>query len=250
MEEGTPLAGSCSCGRNHYVIYAPLNPLRSLQLLFDERAEHGEPLCQFSFAAKTNPCFIGRALSLRVPISRIQSTTHAFYDDETHSAIRRVFTPGHLPYTKRHFCGFCGTQLSHWSEQPPEEADFIFVNLGSLKNESIEKLEDAGILSEANTDKDGKPATTEDRSHGAVAQARSHGREVRGNPWFEEMIEGSELGRIKRRRGGESSADGKTRVEWEVVEFEGEEGDSGGTGAPKRKLGSLNDEDVEMKTSL
>lgn len=189
----------------------------------------------------------GRALSLRVPITRIQSTTHAFYEDETHSAIRRVFTPQHLPHTKRHFCGFCGTQFSHWSEQPPEEAEFIFVNLGSLKNESMEKLEDAGILSEASTEQGERMAATGDKSHEAVTTVKGRKREVRGNPWFEEVIEGSELGRIKRRRGGDSTADGKTTVEWEVVEFEGEEGDGGGTGSSKRKLESLNSEDVDMK---
>lgn len=195
---------------------------------------------------ETDCSSVDRALSLRVPITRIQSTTHAFYDDETHSAIRRVFTPQHSPHTKRHFCGFCGTQLSHWSEQPPEEAEFIFVNLGSLKNESMEKLEEAGILSQASAEQEGHHATTEKNRHEAVSTFRDQGREVRGNPWFEEVIEGSELGRLKRRRGGGSTADGKTMVEWEVVEFEGDEGDGAVTGAPKRKLGSLNEEDMDM----
>lgn len=53
MEEGTPLTGSCSCGRNHYIIYAP-HPRQSLQLLFDERAEPSKPFGQRVFAAQTN----------------------------------------------------------------------------------------------------------------------------------------------------------------------------------------------------
>ena len=149
---------------------------------------------------------------------------------------------------KRHFCGFCGTQLSHWSEEPPEEAEFIFVNLASLKNESVEKLEEAGILSEASNEEGQELVGTRGGSRQVDVPAQAQAREVRGNPWFEEIIEGSELGRVKRRRGGESSADGKTTVEWEVVEFDSEQGDGGGNGPSKRKIGSLNDDDVEMKT--
>lgn len=73
----------------------------------------------------------------------------------------------------------------------------------------------------------------------------SEGREVRGAPWFEEMVEGSALGRIRRRRGGETSQDGRTRVEWEVVEFDGSEDDGSGSGgvggAVKRKIGDVGD---------
>ena len=62
------------------------------------------------------------------------------------------------------------------------------------------------------------------------------GGEVKGAPWFEDMIKGSPLGRIRRRAGGQSSADGKTRIEWEIVEVEDvDEGDHiQGTG--KRKF--------------
>ena len=110
----------------------------------------------------------------------------------------------------------------------------------------MEKLEDAGILSAIENENANPVAGEESRQIVAPDQ----GREFRGNPWFEDVIEGSELGRIRRRRGGESSADGKTQVEWEVMEFDGEQGDGGGTGAPKRKLGSLeNENDVEMKSS-
>lgn len=66
----------------------------------------------------------------------------------------------------------------------------------------------------------------------------STGRELTGVPWFEEMVEGSALGRIKRRRGGGTSQDGRIRVEWEVVEFDGgeDDGGSGAAGVAKRKL--------------
>ena len=190
----------------------------------------------------------GRALSLRIPLTRLHSTTFAYFPDETHSAIRRVFTPSNAPQTKRNFCGFCGTPLSYWSEESPEEAEWICVNLSSLKNESVERLEDAGFLSEVPRDKEEKPQNTsnESRQVGMTDQ----GREIRGTPWFEEMIEGSELGRIKRRRGEESSADGKTTVEWEITEFESGEGDGATTGTGKRKLESLGfGDDTEMKSA-
>ena len=193
---------------------------------------------------------LGRALSLRVPLTRLISTTYAYYPDETHGAIRRVFTPNHAPQTKRHFCGFCGTPLSYWSEESPEEAEWICVNLSSLKSDSLEWLEDTGFLSDAGKDHEEKPeAVGEEPRDSREVAASGHGREVRGTPWFEEMIEGSELGRIKRMRGGESSADGKTTVEWEITEFESNEGDGGTTGTGKRKHGSLGDgNDVEMKS--
>ena len=58
---------------------------------------------------------IWKALSLRVPLSQIHSTTYAFFPDEPPSTIKRVFTPHHAPYTKQHFCGLCGTHITHVS---------------------------------------------------------------------------------------------------------------------------------------
>lgn len=187
-----------------------------------------------------------QALSLRVPLTTIRSSTHAFYPDETHSLIRRVFIPPHAPQTKRHFCGFCGTPLTHWSEESPEEADYVRVNMGSLKSESVERLEEAGVLSSAAGDENQMPKAVAKEHQESGMIEKKHGREVRGNPWFEEVIDGSALGRIKRRRGGGSSADGKTTVEWEVTEIGGDDEEVTNTG--KRKLGSLgNEDDVEMR---
>ena len=45
----------------------------------------------------------------------------------------------------------------------------------------------------------------------------------RGVPYFEEMVENSKLGRIKRQKGGHTSRDGRTTVQWEVVEIGGDE---------------------------
>ncbi|KAF6234983.1 hypothetical protein HO173_006913 [Letharia columbiana] len=227
MDERTPLSGACSCGRNHYFIQVPSNSLENLQVLYDDRAEH--------------------TLSLRVPLAQIHSTTYAFFPDEAPSTIRRVFTPHHAPRSKRHFCGLCGTSISHWSEETPEEAEWIYMNIGSLRRDSMERLEDAGLL---------RGLGSEDNEMAQMAAGGSRqvanlgqGREVRGTPWFEEMIQGSELGRIKRRRGRETSSDGRTKVEWEISEFGSGDGDVPVASTSKRKLGSVDHrDDVEMRS--
>lgn len=176
----------------------------------------------------------------------MHSTTYALYPDETHNTIRRVFTPYHAPHTKRHFCGFCGTALSSWSEKTPEEAQWIVVNMSSLRHESLERLQNAGYLT--------APEEEEDNREGVLAreepsQSLEFGREVRGSPWFEEMVEGSELGRIRRRRGGQTSIDGRTKYEWEVVDIGGEEAENTTTGTAKRKLGVMGmEDDVDMRS--
>ena len=242
MDERTPLSGACSCGRNHYFIQVPSN-LEDIQVLYDDRAEHS----MFPSIGFAHCTYKRKALSLRVPLVQIHSTTYAFFEDEAPSTIRRVFTPPHAPHTKRHFCGLCGTSISHWSEENPEEAEWIYLNIGSLKRDSRERLEEAGLLQGLGSgDKEvEKTATGSSKQVANVGQ----GREVRGTPWFEEMIQGSELGRIKRRRGGETSSDGRTKIEWEISEFESNEGDAAAAGSGKRKLGSLDPgDDVEMRS--
>lgn len=76
-----------------------------------------------------------------------------------------------------------------------------------------------------------------------------HGREIRGTPWFEEMIEGSELGRMRRRRRGRTGADGKTKVELEVMEFGGDDGEGGLIVGEKRKLDRVGEgDDLVMRS--
>lgn len=133
--------------------------------------------------------------------------------------------------------------MTHWSEEREADANWVYVNFGSLKSESVEKLVDEGLLD-----------TADDNEESTVTEGKaldpttiSEGREVSGAPWYEELIEGSELGRLKRKRGGQSSADGRSKVEWEVVEFTSEPGDIG-TNPGKRKLDQVGKEgDVEMR---
>lgn len=182
---------------------------------------------------------------LRVPLNWYHSTTFSLYPDETHAAIHRAFTPLHAPHTKRYFCGFCGTPLTYWSEQPREESEFLSVTLGSLLGEDLRELGELGLLPQ------GALAGDEQGSISRELTRNEEGTETLGLPWFQDMIEGSQLGRIGRtRRGGGVSADGRTKVEWEIVEFGNEEnGSSGGIGTAKRKIGGVvggEGRDVEM----
>ena len=118
--------------------------------------------------------------------------------------------------------------------------------MGSLQSESVEKLGEAGLLP-GNQEKE--EGVEEGRSGGISG---SQGRELTGAPWFEEIIKGSELGRMRRSRGGEISGDGRSRVEWEIVEFGGED-DKGslesGLATAKRKIGQIVDGgDVDMRS--
>ena len=167
-------------------------------------------------------------------MAHLRTTTYAFSPDEPHHSIRRVFSPFHAPHTKRHFCGYCGTPLSSWNESTHREADWIRVNVGSLRNESVHRLKQS--LEDLKS-----PERGPEFSQGALqTPSNSSDRQVMGNPWFEEIVEGSELGRIRRRRGGQTSADGRSKVEWEVVEVGEDEEESLPT-STKRKLNAMHD---------
>jgi hypothetical protein len=168
--------------------------------------------------------------------------------------IRRTFTPRHAPYSKRVFCGFCGTHLSYWSEQPPEEAEFLNVTVGSLRD--VQALQELDLLPEdinteslstdnSATDGTQEVATPASEMNAPLSRETTEGRSGNVN-WFEEMIHGSRLGRAqKTRRGVGVSADGSTTVEWEVSEWT--EGDSTANTPSKRKIEQVSGEDVSMK---
>lgn len=78
-------------------------------------------------------------------------------------------------------------------------------------------------------------------------------RQSYGVPWFDSMVEGTRLGRMRRTHGIQRSpGGGDVTIEWEIVEFadDGADGDddvnmSGGTGGPstpsKRKMQDRDD---------
>lgn len=195
----------------------------------------------------------------------MSSTTVAQFPDESHSTIRRVFTPSQEPHCKRFFCGYCGTHLSYWTEEPPNEAEYLSITLGSLLSDDIRALQELDLLPEdvephtvgnitSSTDAPSTDTSVAPRS--SSQQVPSPRRTTRSGrlgdlDWFEELIDGSKLGRTQRtRRGGGVSADGTTQVQWEVSEYvEGEDDTSSNGGAgSKRKHGDVgHDDDVAMK---
>lgn len=151
----------------------------------------------------------------------------------------------------RHFCGFCGTPLSYWSEH---DADFIQLSLGSLVPRDLADLEELGFLPASSSGSEGEeeggggeqPRRTQPRHERGQGQEGLGGQEevvvmgrVGAVPWFDGLVEGSRLGRVCREAAG--VGEGRVRVEWEVVEWtEEEEGDGGGGASPrKRKLGEV-----------
>ncbi|EAW07268.1 uncharacterized protein ACLA_019730 [Aspergillus clavatus NRRL 1] len=256
MSTHEPLHGSCLCGRNQYSIDIPEDVTDHANVYFDSsrdyRRSYGSPLTAW----------------LRVPLSWYRSHTHSYFPDETHATIRRVFTPNYAPHTQRIFCGYCGTPLTYWSEIPRGEANFMSVAIGSLLSEDQRLLEDLNLLpefpdeeaeeeAEKTASASQAPATTSNSSTVVVpsvapgsAVSRTYRRGTTGGiPWFEEMIEGSRLGRLmKTRRGLGASEDKSTTIEWEVTEWgdeiSGEETQAGLTdarAAVKRKRGHLVD---------
>ena len=174
-------------------------------------------------------------------------------------SIRRIFTPEHLPHCKRVFCGFCGTHLSYWTEEPASEAEFLSVTLGSLLGDDIRALQELDLLPEdiepeAIVGTDGtndpktvaRPSQPETSEQGVSRTSQRQGR-LGDLDWFEQMIDGSRLGRTQRTtRGLGVSADGNRTVQWEVSEYT--EGDSDTpSSSTKRKIGDVTGDDVAMR---
>lgn len=153
--------------------------------------------------------------------------------------IRRVYTHPSQDYSKRHFCGFCGTPLSYWSEEPRSEAEFINLTLGSLLREDIRDLEDIGLIPQ---DGDEDAPSGSETAPAATPTTRTALQQSFGVPWFDGLIEGSRLGNMRRSYGTRRSRDGQTSIEWDIVEFsengggETGEGDAALTHLGKRKL--------------
>lgn len=119
------------------------------------------------------------------------------------------------------------------------------VTLGSLKGDSIDRLDELDLLPEDSDLQDVTDAvagsqfsTTTGHNGNAMAQSPSNDGIIRtsrsgrtGNvSWFEDMIRGSRLGvHSTKRRGYGQSADGSTHVQWEISEYYGEEDE------PKKK---------------
>lgn len=191
------------------------------------------------------------------------ATFAQYPDESHASIKRTFYTPTSnrlVPPTRRQFCGYCGTTLTAFNEAQQtagydNREETLDVTLSSLLNESMERLESLKILPDGDSDDGsvqspteglvkGGSVDTEDHiptneqgatgvdafSAGATIPVRTskrapapHRMSNRGVPYFEEMIEHSRLGRIKRQRGGHTSRDGASSVQWEIVEIGGDE---------------------------
>ncbi|KAK8108585.1 hypothetical protein PG984_014386 [Apiospora sp. TS-2023a] len=242
MNSDKTLRGSCHCGRNQYIISIPASSPRDCNILFDssntsQRISAATPLSAF----------------LRVPLSWYHSRTFAFFPDESRSSIRRVYSHPTEQHVMRQFCGFCGTPLSYWSEEPRSEADYIQLTLGSLLTQDLRDLEDMGLL----PDDDGNGNNIEEMDLAPVAAPATTGpntpllgREFSGLPWFDSMVRGSQLGNLRTSKGARESRDGHVRVEWEITEWTGDGGGEGvddeseSSSSGKRKRGDTEHEDA------
>ncbi|PPJ59537.1 hypothetical protein CBER1_08865 [Cercospora berteroae] len=268
MTDTTHLFGGCSCERNQFVISIPRAARHEAQVFFDNssasRRAHAAPVVAY----------------LRVPLDFYHSATYAHFDNESHSSIKRTYnTPATrlgLPPTRRQFCGFCGTNLTAWNEAlhssrehgSNSNSDYLDVTLGSLFNESLDKLEALSITPGSDTDEEEgslegtdsglsrtrlderSPATGADAEGVPISVRTSrdsrqlHRLNDRGVPYFEEMIENSRLGRIRRQVGGQTSRDGTSSVHWEVIETvigpndDGDPVSVGGSSPKRQRLGS------------
>ncbi|OTB07113.1 hypothetical protein M426DRAFT_20169 [Hypoxylon sp. CI-4A] len=230
-----PLRGSCSCGRNQYVVQIPTGQSTIASIHFDSTALHrisaATPLSAF----------------LRVPLSWYHSRIFPFFPDESRASIRRVYSQPGEQNAIRQFCGFCGTPLSFWSEQPRSEADYIQLTLGSLLTEDLHDLEELGLLPEEPEREDRMDIVP---TEPANSMSQLIGRETTGIPWFESMMLGSRLGNMHTTRGIRESHDGRVRVEYEITEWtgddaadDGEESMSVSSATGKRKRGHTDDGD-------
>ncbi|KAM7201019.1 hypothetical protein V8F20_005028 [Naviculisporaceae sp. PSN 640] len=218
MSLSRPLHGGCDCGRNRYIIHPPSDTKQLPRVLFESQRSHctlqASPLAAF----------------LRVPLQWYYSTTYALYPDETSAMIHRSYTPHDEKHTMRHFCGYCGTPLSYWCEEPRSEADFINLTLGSLSQSDLHDLEELGLVpGDEDPSRPITPPTGQDThmagtdgGPAAVADSKRDTREtVGGLPWLDTLTEGSKLGKLRltRSSGSGSSRDGRVDIEWEIVEW-------------------------------
>lgn len=205
------------------------------------------------------------------------SSTYAFFDDETHSSIRRTYTSPSETHSKRQFCGFCGTPLTFWSESSPTEAEHICLTLGSLTGQDLRDLEELGLLPKEALDDAQDDKEKIDNVIPFAGSNTLNGAGNEGLPWFQTMVEvcrhfhwkgriaselsleavastsdgvdrlltssqGSRLGKVSRGHGERRIGNGRYTVEWEITEWnDGDPEPEPSSG--KRKLGDLGAED-------
>ncbi|XDG00535.1 hypothetical protein ABKA04_000150 [Annulohypoxylon sp. FPYF3050] len=207
MSSGRALRGSCHCGRNQYVITIPSDTSDVAQMVFDSAESH-----RMSSATLLSEF-------LRVPIHWYHSRAFPFFADESYAVIRRTYSHPDEQTAIRQFCGFCGTNLTYWTEDPVTEAGYIQVTLGSLLTEDLYDLDDMGLVPEEPTQEFAQDSMDIEPTSEANQPTQSSGRDASSIPWFENLTSGSLLGNIYTSRRVEESRDGRIRVEYEITEW-------------------------------
>lgn len=134
--------------------------------------------------------------------------------------------------------------------------------MGSLLNEDLKAIQDLDLLPE-NSDSSSLQSETDNDESGVVSSQSKkspithtlRSGSTGGLSWFEELLDGSRLGRTQHtRRGHGVSADGTTTVEWEISEYLDDGTETvlppHPTSRSKRKLadaGGEESEDVKMR---
>ncbi|KAI1180074.1 hypothetical protein F4777DRAFT_574356 [Nemania sp. FL0916] len=238
----TQLRGSCRCGRNQYAIQIPStsSELAQAQVIFDSEIGHrlssASPLSAF----------------IRVPLLWYRSEVFPLYPDETRASIRRQYASPAERHSQRSFCGYCGTPLSYWSEEPRSEAEYIQLTLGSLLTEDLNSLQELGLLPDyTETDETAVPAIA------PMASRELSGRDTTSIPWFNSLISGSHLGSMRTTKN--VFRHGASWVELEVTEWTADDDNEGGereastsgssmSTSSKRKREDVDDDDIRMYT--
>jgi hypothetical protein len=150
------------------------------------------------------------------------------------------------------FCGFCGTNLTFWSEDPPGEKDWIYAHLDTLQpgrglKDLLDALDTSPDESEEEAAADADAQTREKAQSLEHSEKQGHttviGRNTGEGDWFTNMLQGSHLGNSRVvRRSGVRRERGGARIEWEVVEILPDDIDLQNTG--KRKLGDVESAEV------
>lgn len=109
------------------------------------------------------------------------------------------------------------------------EAEYINITLGSLLQEDLRDLEDMGFLPDEaaspEPEASGEKEASQTQTSGLSPATRSTAlRQSYGVPWFEGLVAGTRLGNMTRSHGIKRTEDGKVKVEWEIFEFNGDDG--------------------------
>ena len=114
---------------------------------------------------------------LRLPLAWVTYTTHPTSATETPESILKVHhsTPGQV---ERRFCGYCGTPLSFWRPSNDEEKNILYIPIAALLDESQKVLVEQ------------------------VGTPELHFHWDSGAGWFQKLLEGSEVVKGGKFRGG------------------------------------------------